>query len=83
MFSAVITFRHNWVKNGILLQESLTHIWRDYGVSDLQDILAIMGLFEKFNVAFARRQDGVWIIPSMLNEKPPDMLAELLLLEEG
>lgn len=47
-------------------QSALAHIWRDFGIVNLQDMIAIMSLFEKFNIAFARRQEGVWIIPSML-----------------
>ncbi len=81
-FSAVITFRHSWVRNGVLHQEALSHIWRDFGIVDIQDMLAIMSLFEKFNIAFAQRQDGCWVIPSMLTEVPPALLSELLLLEE-
>jgi serine/threonine protein kinase len=76
-FCAVVTFRHNWVKDGILRQEALVHIWRDYNVVDTQDMLAIMALFEKFNIAFARREDGVWIIPSMLPAEPPPAALEL------
>jgi hypothetical protein len=75
-FSAIITFRHNWVKEGVLKQEALSHIWRDFGVVDNSDMLAIMSLFEKFNIAFARREEGAWIIPSMLNEQTPAIVTE-------
>ena len=81
-FSAVVTFRHNWVKDGVLMQEALPHIWRDFGVVDMQDMLAIMSLYEKFNIAFAQRQEGSWIIPSMLSEEMPPNVTELLRLEE-
>ncbi len=76
-FSAIVTFRHNWVKEGVLRQEALVHIWRDFGLVDMQDMLAIMSLFEKFNIAFARREDGAWIIPSMLSETTPDSALQL------
>lgn len=76
-FSAVITFRHNWIKNGVLHQTALGHIWRDFGIVDQHDIMAIMSLFEKFNIAFSRRQEGVWVIPSMLNVEPPDAILNI------
>lgn len=75
-FSAIITFRHNWVKEGVLKQDALSHIWRDFGIVDLSDMLAVMSLFEKFNIAFARREEGAWIIPSMLTEQTPAAVAK-------
>ena len=76
-FSAVITFRHSWIKDGVLHQSALGHIWRGFGIVNLQDMIAIMSLFEKFNIAFARRQEGLWIIPSMLKVESPDALGEI------
>ena len=75
-FSAIVTMRHNWVKAGVLRQDALTHIWREFGITDVNEVLAIMSLFEKFNIAFPRRQDGCWIIPSMLPDVEPEKVAE-------
>ena len=63
MFSSLITFSHNWVKDGIVVQSDLGHIWRD---SSDTEIMQIMHLLKKFEVAFPKKQEGLWVIPSML-----------------
>ena len=65
MFCCLITFRHGWVRNGIIKEEVLGHIWHDEGVTE-QEIVSIMELFEAFNVVFYRKNDHCWVVPSML-----------------
>jgi serine/threonine protein kinase/GTPase SAR1 family protein len=76
-FSAVITFRHKWVKDGLLNQEGLFHIWKDFGFVEDGDILSVMRLFEDFNIVFPHRNEGTWIVPSMLSEKAPKFYQKL------
>jgi hypothetical protein len=76
-FSAVITFRHTWVKDGKLHQEALSHIWREFGFANEGEILGVMGLFEKFSIVFPHRNEGVWVIPSMLAAKAPKSVQKL------
>ena len=71
MFSALITFKHNWIKDGVIKTDALGHVWKDFGLFDNEEILSVMSLFEKFNIAISRREAGCWIIPSMLTESKP------------
>lgn len=62
-FARLLTFRHTWVKNGILLESDLRHVWKDFlhlvpGSDDGNGVAGVMSLFEKFQIAYPRRQEG-------------------------
>lgn len=76
-FATLITFSHNWVKDGIVSTADLTHVYR--GMSQ-EDILLIMNLFRSFQIAFPKVSHDQWVIPSMLRptrnlSKPIDFAA--------
>ena len=64
-FATLITFSHNWVKDGVVAQKDLTHVWR---TSTEEEILQLMHLLKRFQVAFPKKEEGLWVIPSMMRE---------------
>jgi GTPase SAR1 family protein/Ran GTPase-activating protein (RanGAP) involved in mRNA processing and transport len=71
VFSTVITFKHNWLKDGIIRKEELHHVWRSEHNMSVQEVSGVIELFEQFKVAFPRRADGAWVIPSLLPVDEP------------
>ncbi len=51
------------MKDGIVAQKDLAHIWRN---TSEEEISQFMNLLQSFNVAFKKRDSGLWVIPSML-----------------
>jgi hypothetical protein len=66
LFKDVISF-FSGIKDGVVTQEQLALTWKG---STADEIAQNMVLFEKFEMAFPKVQDGVWIVPSMLKERP-------------
>lgn len=62
-FSTLITFSHNWIKEGQVAEKDLVHVWKN---STPEEINQMMQVFRSFEVAFPRKSEGMWIIPSML-----------------
>ncbi len=71
-FSKLVSFSGGWVKDGIVSSEHCRHVWKE--LSDNEES-RMMQLLEAFEVAFPKRSEGLWIIPSMLpSQKPGPML---------
>ncbi len=64
-FAALISFKNQWT-NGMVTLNNLKLVWRDQSDATIR---STMVLFEKFGVAFLRRTDDVWIIPSLLKHE--------------
>ncbi len=62
-FSVLVSFSQQWVKDGVVALQNLRHVWK--GLSD-GEIEQMMFLFEKFGVAFLKRKEGCWVIPTLL-----------------
>ena len=73
LFSSLVTFRHRWVKDGILKKEDMCHIWVDVQKDEIGNILS---LFQDFHVAFRRRKDNVWVVPSLLPQEAVNNMEE-------
>ncbi len=73
-FATLITFSHNWIKDGVVSTADLTHVYR--GMSQ-EDILLIMNLFKSFQIAFPKVNQDQWVVPSMMRanrtSKPIDL----------
>ena len=65
-FSGLISFSQQWVKEGVVTVENLSHVWKDL---DEKEVERVMSVFERFGVAFMKRQGRCWIIPSLLVDK--------------
>lgn len=68
-FSTLISFSQQWVKNGVVTAESLSHVWKGLEPKEVEQT---MFLFEKFGVAFLKRADQCWIVPSLLTDQNHD-----------
>ncbi len=62
-FSTLVSFSQKWVKDGVVALQSLRHVW--IGLDD-KEIEQMMFLCEKFGVAFLKRKEGCWVIPTLL-----------------
>jgi TPR repeat protein/serine/threonine protein kinase len=67
-FSTLVSFSQNWVKNGTVAASDLSHVWKAFSEPETEQV---MGLFESFQVAFAKRREGLWVVPSLLPEERP------------
>jgi TPR repeat protein/serine/threonine protein kinase len=67
-FSTLVSFSQSWVKNGTVAAADLTHVWKAFSEHETEQV---MGLFESFQVAFAKRKEGLWVVPSLLPEDRP------------
>lgn len=72
--SSLISFKHQWVRAGILSRESLPQIWKEYQ-EDVHEKL--LSLLEKFQVAVPIAQTGEYIIPSLLPSNPPCQISSI------
>lgn len=50
-FSALITFSHNWIKDGVVAQKDLGHVWKNTEPGEIEQIMALL---KKFEVRFFR-----------------------------
>ena len=68
VFSSMLTFKHSWLSNGVVAVSDLSHIWKKKKDEEVQQLLS---LFEKFHIAFPKKQENLWVFPSLLpNERP-------------
>jgi len=76
MLSSIITTKHSYAKDGILMHKSLKQIWRPPQYPNHLHT-HLISLLEKFEISFNVSQDssfenGMSLIPSLLsNERPP------------
>jgi TPR repeat protein/serine/threonine protein kinase/GTPase SAR1 family protein len=68
-FSALISFSCRWVKDGVVSASKLDHVWKGLGKGEAEEM---MRLLERFELAFPKRLEGQWIIPSLLPLLPED-----------
>ena len=69
VLSSVITFKHTWVKDGILEHSNLVRIWEDYPENLHKTFLELM---EKFEIMYRMRDDPPRsLLPSLLPEEKP------------
>jgi hypothetical protein len=47
------------------VQKDLTHVWRN---TSEEDIAQLMSLLQSFQIAFPKREEGLWVVPSMLRD---------------
>jgi serine/threonine protein kinase/GTPase SAR1 family protein len=75
-FGTLVSFSQSWVKNGTVAASDLVHVWKAFSEQETEQV---MGLFESFQVAFAKRKEGLWVVPSLLpEERPVDALIDFL-----
>eukprot|EP01101_Sappina_pedata_P003071 TRINITY_DN13289_c0_g1_i2.p1 TRINITY_DN13289_c0_g1~~TRINITY_DN13289_c0_g1_i2.p1 ORF type:complete len:597 (+),score=147.61 TRINITY_DN13289_c0_g1_i2:33-1823(+) len=62
----LVSFNHNFIKEGILLHSDIPHIWKDYG--DSRELL--LPLMEKFEIVYEMRDEGFKrsLVPCLLPE---------------
>lgn len=74
VMSSVITFRHNWIKDGIFFESDYPHVWEEHP-PELYETFA--GLLQRFEIAHRMRGDPPrWLLPSLLPETKPAALVE-------
>lgn len=85
LLSSVITTKHRFVKDGVLLHKDLEHIWRDNSLFPKELHASFLAMMEKFEISLnldsdarARVMDeidpaGRSLIPCMLPEEEPDL----------
>ena len=83
IFASLITFNHQWIKDGILKTSDLPQIWKQY---PKQLYSKLMMLLKKFGVASSLHQEkslsdsklaDTYLIPSLLPESKPDIISKL------
>jgi len=62
LMATIITIKHSFAKDGVLLESDLPQIWRDYPAS-MYD--ALLNLLEKFEVAYRLRNSNLIISPAI------------------
>jgi serine/threonine protein kinase len=76
VMSSLISFKHMWVKAGILSPEAFPQVWKEYP-PHLYDTL--LGILTKFDVAVQLGSgDNIrYMIPSLLPIEPPETLPQI------
>jgi serine/threonine protein kinase/GTPase SAR1 family protein len=75
LFSTLITFKHSWIKNGIVRHEEMCHIWKSEYNFTPAEISAVMSIFERFDLIFAKRAENIWVVPCLLEDEEPPAVA--------
>ena len=76
VMSSVITFRHSWVRDGILLHSDFPHVWESYSTAMYENLIQLL---EKFEISYRMAGNPPRsLIPSLLNPRQPsDTLASI------
>ncbi len=62
LMSTIITIKHSFAKDGVLMESDLPQIWRDYPTA-MYD--ALLNLLEKFEVAYRLRNSNLIVSPAI------------------
>ena len=74
IMASLISFKHQWVKTGILTRELLPQVWKQYP-EEIYD--SLLGLLTKFEVAVELKgEENFYVIPTLLPEEIPPELAD-------
>ena len=67
LFSSLLTFRHNWVKRGVVTETELKHVWPNFSSAEINGVCK---LFQLFHIVHKRRdtktKSASWVVPSLL-----------------
>lgn len=86
VFASLITFNHQWIKDGILKTEDLPQVWKQYPKTLYPKLLMLLTKFgvasplsdtKSSQLSSNNKISSQYIIPSLLNEAKPDQAQSL------
>lgn len=82
VFASLVTFKHLWVKNGILNKKDLPQVWKNYPRALYDRLLLLLTKFGVMHPIESERPSGPpivssYIVPPLLPSDPPPVLSSM------